>query len=198
MQSVSPGIRKIGRLAAFGLLLSATGCQSVDTAGLFNMGGSDKPAEQKVAIEELRAFCPRVQLRSGSAFFNNYTRDGKDADGNADPTKVIHQASISDVTRACTFGPGTMTLNVAVAGRVVPGPAAKDGPVDLPIHIVAMRGEEVLYSQVHQHAVSITALGGAAQFVFNDPNVTFPTPPDSKVVVFAGFEQEPAKPARSN
>ena len=61
-----------------------------------------------------------------------------------------------------------------------------------------MRGEEVLYSQIHQYPVTIAAAGGASQFVFNDPNVTFPTPPDSKVIVYAGFDQGPQKKPKTN
>ncbi len=196
MQSVSCGARSLGRIAALGFILAAAGCQSSDTLGALGLGREDKPAENKVSIDELRAFCPRVQLRDGTAYFDSYTRDGKDKDGNADPTKIIYQASIGDVTRSCTYGPGTITVNVAVAGRVVPGPAAKDGPVNLPIRVVAMRGEEVLYSQIHQYPVSITAVGGAAQFVFNDPAVTFPTQPDTRVVVYAGFDDGPKKPEK--
>ena len=191
MLSGELSVRYLGRIAAAGLLLIAAGCQSNDTAGLFGIGGGNKPAEQKVSIGELRAFCPRVQLRAGTAYFSSYARGGKTEDGNPDPAKVIYQASIGDVTRACSYGPGTITVNVAVAGRVVPGPASQDGSVNLPIRIEAKRGEEVLYSQVHQYPVAITTTGGATQFVFSDQNVTFPTPQDSKVVVYAGFEQGP-------
>lgn len=193
MQLASFNRRFLGRIGVAGFILAAAGCQSGDTVGLLKIGGNSEPPKEKVALNELRAFCPRVQLRDGEAFTESYTRDGKDKDGNVDRTKIIHQASIADVTRSCSYGPGTMTVNVAVAGRVVPGPAAKDGSVSLPIRIVAMRGEEVLYSQVHQYPVMISPTAGAAQFVFNDPNVTFPTPPDSKVVVYAGFDQGPEK-----
>lgn len=192
MQLASFSGRFLGRIAVAGFMLAAAGCQSSDTAGLLSLGGKSEPNE-KVALNELRAFCPRVQLRDGTAYYDSYTKDGKDKDGNADPTKIVYQASIGDVTRSCSYGPGTMTVNVAVAGRVVPGPAGKDGSVNLPIRIVAMRGEEVLYTQLHQYPVTISPTAGAAQFVFNDPNVTFPTPPDSKVIVYAGFDQAPEK-----
>jgi hypothetical protein len=195
MQVASLSGRFLGRIMAVGFMLAAAGCQSGDTVGLLKLGGDSEPKE-KVALNELRAFCPRVQLRDGEAVTESYTRDGKDKDGNVDRTKLIHQASIGDVTRSCSYGPGTMTVNVAVAGRVVPGPAATNASVSLPIRIVAMRGEEVLYSQVHQYPVMISPTAGAAQFVFNDPNVTFPTPPDSKVIVYAGFDQGPEKKSK--
>ena len=78
-----------------------------------------------------------------------------------DPTKIIYQASISDVTRSCTRADGMLTMNVAVAGRVVPGPVGTPGNVTMPIRIVVVRGEEVLYSQLHKHQVAIGRRRGA-------------------------------------
>jgi hypothetical protein len=85
-----------------------------------------------------------------------------------------------------------MTINVAAAGRVVPGPAGAPGAVKLPIRVAVVRGEEVLYSQLHDYQVAVDS-SGAAQFVFNDPNVTIPIPPDQAVRVFAGFDEGPPK-----
>jgi hypothetical protein len=186
MQSGLFSLRYLGQFAAAGFILVAAGCQSSDTAGVLGLGGNADP-KPKIADAELRAFCPRVRLREGTAYYNTYTKDGKD-----DPTKVIYQASIGDVTRSCSYGPGTMTVTVAAAGRVVPGPQAKAGTITMPIRIVAMRGDEVLYSQLHQFPVAIGDGPGATQFVFTDPAVTFPTPPDSKVIVYAGYDEGPA------
>jgi hypothetical protein len=191
------GARYFAHLATAGFILVAAGCQSNDTMGLLNIGGS-KPPKEKVALDDLRAFCPRVQLRDGETVSESYTKDGKDKDGNVDRTKIIHQASISDVTRSCTYGPGTITVNVAVAGRVVAGPAAQTGSVTLPIRIAAKRGEEVLYTQLHQYAVTFSSDGAASQWIFSDPNVTFPTPADRKVVVYVGFDQGPQKKPKTN
>lgn len=186
MQSGLFSPRYLGQIAAAGFILVAAGCQSSDTAGVLGLGGSADP-KPRITDAELRAFCPRVRLREGTAYYNTYTKDGKD-----DPAKVVYQASIGDVTRSCTYGPGTMTVNVAVAGRVVPGPQAKSGSITMPIRVVAMRGEEVLYSQLHQFPVTIGEGAGATQFVFTDPAVTFPTPSDSKVIVYAGYDEGPA------
>jgi hypothetical protein len=187
MQSGLFSLRYLGQFAAAGFILVAAGCQSSDTAGVLGLGGNSADATPKITDAELRAFCPRVQLREGTAYYNTYTKDGKD-----DPLKVVYQASIGDVTRSCSYGPGTMTVNVAVAGRVVPGPQAKAGTITMPIRVVAMRGDEVLYSQLHQFPVAIGDGVGATQFVFSDPAVSFPTPSDAKVIVYAGYDEGPA------
>src|SRR5690349_10864301 len=121
--------------ALSGFILAAAGCQSGDSANALDVASVSKPAQEKVTEAELRAFCPGVSLRDGTAYFNTYQKGG---DGDA--TKVIYQASISDVTRTCRTTDGTMTMNVAVAGRIVPGPAFAAGTITMPIRIVATHG----------------------------------------------------------
>ena len=85
-----------------------------------------------------------------------------------------------------------LTMNVAVAGRVVPGPAGVSGAVTLPIRIVVTHGEEIQYSQLHTYQVAAGG-GQVQQFVFNDPAVTIPNPTDRGIQVFAGFDGGPPK-----
>ena len=59
------------------------------------------------------------------------------------------------MTRSCSRGGGMLTMNVAVAGKVVPGPVATDGSVTMPIRIVVSSGDEVLYSQIHKYQVAV-------------------------------------------
>jgi hypothetical protein len=186
----------MARLGLLSFILAAAGCQSGDSTGFLGMGGSGEETGPKVAPEgkvlqsELRAYCPPVTLREGTAFFNSYE---KKADN--DPTKLIYQSSISAVTRTCAYNGGMITMNVAVAGKVVPGPVATDGSVTMPIRIVVSSpgGGEPLYSQLHKYEVAVNKASGATQFLFNDPNVTFPQPAPGTVQVFAGYDEGPAK-----
>ncbi|QDZ00520.1 hypothetical protein FQ775_09075 [Nitratireductor mangrovi] len=185
-------MRRLTRIAALGFLVGVAGCQSGGPGGVLDLGlgggsSTDTSTTQKISAQELRAYCPRVTLRSGTAFYNTYERGAEN-----DRDKIIYQASISDVTRSCTYGAGTITMNVAAAGKVVPGPVAKDGTISMPIRIAVLRGEEVLYSQLHKYDVSIAANQPATQFVFNDPNVTFETPAARNVQVFVGYDEGPA------
>jgi hypothetical protein len=169
--------------ALAGFMLAAAGCQSGDKA----LGGGDaKPPEGKVLESELRAYCPKITLREGTAFFNTYEKGAQD-----DPSKIIYQASISDVTRDCKRTDGMLTMNVAVAGKVVPGPAGGAGTVTMPIRVVVVRGEEVLYSKLHKHQVA--AGSESTQWLFNDANVTIPDPTTQDLEVFAGYDEGPPK-----
>ena len=167
-------------------MLVVAGCQSGDSGGI--LGGGDTQQPEKILASDLLAYCPRVTLREGTATFTSYAKGGQD-----DPTKLAYQASISDVTRACSRANGMMTINVAVAARVVPGPAGAPASVKMPIRIAVTRGEEVLYSQLHDHQVALDGSGAATQFVFNDPNVTIPIPEDQTLQVFAGYDEGPPK-----
>ena len=181
--------RLVAGLLLSGFILAAAGCQSRDRANA--KLAEANPAEPKVAASELLAYCPKVVLRDGTAFFNTYAKGG---DG--DPAKLLYQASIADVSRSCTHAGGTLTMNVAVAGKIVPGPADSLGTITMPIRIAAMRGEEVLYSQLHQYKVSVGDASAATQFVFSDPNVNMPNPEQADITVYAGFDEGFAKPKK--
>jgi len=195
--------------ALFGFMLAVAGCQSSD--GVLGLGDNKavKPATStdtgKVTASSLRAYCPKVTLRDGTAYYNTYGRGGRKAapDDSGDPltqddqnnsSNIIYQAAISNVTRDCTHSNGTMTMNVAVAGRVVPGPLGKPGSITMPIRIVVMRGSDVLYSKLHQYNLQISDMAAATQFVFNDPNIVVPEPEASNYQVFAGYDEGATKP----
>lgn len=182
------------RFVAIAALMALAGCQS---GGALDLGlggwGSQKaepaaPPAGTITADELRAYCPRVTLRSGTAFYSTYERGG---DGDKD--RIVYQASITDVTRSCRYDGGMLNMEVAAAGRVVPGPVAKDGTITMPIRIAVVRGEEVLYSKLHQHQTSIAALSPATQFVFKDPAVSIPAPTARNIEIYVGFDETPQK-----
>lgn len=188
--------RIVAGMMLSGFMLAAAGCQSGDKSSALDVSGvgatttqegAKTAPEGKVLASELLAYCPRVQLREGTSFFNTYAKGG---DG--DKAKIIYQASISDVTRTCTRSNGTLTMDVAVAGRVVPGPLGAAGNVTMPIRIVVLQGTDVLYSQLHKYQLA-TSGSGATQFVFNDKNVSVPDTTQQTLQVFAGFDEGPPK-----
>ncbi|TIL48224.1 MAG: hypothetical protein E5Y81_27285, partial [Mesorhizobium sp.] len=52
-----------------------------------------------------------------------------------DSAKIVYQASITDVTRDCIRANGSLTMKIAVAGKVVPGPMFSPGTITMPIRI---------------------------------------------------------------
>lgn len=186
--------RFLPRFGALMLVLVLAGCQSGGGFPDLGLGGSKEKEEEKpderISQVDLRAYCPRVRLREGTAFFNTYKKvrrgeEEKTADN------VIYQASISDVTRSCNYENGLLNMNVAVAGKIVPGPQGSAGAVTMPIRVAVIRGDEVLYSELHRYEVSINSITGATQFVFNDPNVSIPAPSAANLLVFAGYDEGP-------
>jgi hypothetical protein len=143
-------------------------------------------AQKRITASELLAFCPTVTIREGTSVLANY---GKSTDKT--PENLIYQASISDQTRSCQPSDGTLTMNVAVAGKIVPGAKFSPGTITLPIRVAVIQGTDVLYSKLIKQAISATDSSAATPFVFNDPNVTFPKPTAQNIQVFIGFDEGP-------
>ena len=60
--------RFIKGFALSGFILAVAGCQSGDGGNVLNVGADNKAAaEPKVLESELRAYCPPVTLREGTA-----------------------------------------------------------------------------------------------------------------------------------
>jgi len=146
-------------------------------------------AQKRITASELTAFCPTVTIREGTSVLTNYGKSDKT------PENLIYQASISNQTRSCQSSDGTMTMNVAVSGKVVPGPKFTPGTITVPIRVAVIQGTNVLYSTLHKQAISASDGSAATQFVFNDPNVSFPKPTAQNIQVFIGFDEGPASPA---
>ncbi|TWG89666.1 hypothetical protein L598_000800001300 [Mesorhizobium sp. J18] len=166
-------------------MLAVAGCQSGSTAGP-GAAASQAGGEEQVRESELRAYCPRLMLREGTAYYTTYQRGGEQ-----DPTKVIYQAAITEVTRKCSYTANGATMTVAAAGKVVPGPLGSAGAITMPVRVAVVRGDQVLDSRLHQYTVQVADTAGATQFIFNDPNVLIPAPVDSSVQVFVGFDEGP-------
>lgn len=182
--------RFVAGFALAGFMLAVAGCQSGDAGSVLGLGGAkeQKPQEDKILASELMAYCPRVIVREPEGAINRYAKGGE-----GDPAKLAWQAAISESTRSCNRQTGMLVMNVAVAGRIVTGPAGAAGSVTLPIKVSVVRGDgEVQYSQVHNHQVALAG-GQAQQFLFNDSNVVVPIPEDRTLQVFAGFDAGPAK-----
>ncbi|RUX92990.1 MULTISPECIES: hypothetical protein [unclassified Mesorhizobium] len=215
--------RFLAGLALTGFMLAAAGCQSGDN-GILNLGIGKKdptvpppPQDPKILASQLQAYCPRVTVRDGTAFFNTYAKGVQkpkpklkktgdaaqdaaaqaEADAAATPpdesANIIYQASVSDVTRDCSRANGQLTMKIAVAGKIVPGPKFSPGTITMPIRTAVMHGTDVLYSQIHQYQVQVTDPSVATQFVFTDSNIVVPEPTAQDYQAFAGYDENAPK-----
>lgn len=164
------------------------GCTSADPRSVLGSGGANQQPAIDAATDAavVQGACPAVTLREGTAYYTTYSKGG---DG--DPAKVIHQASIADTTRQCRISGDQMIITVVVSGRVVGGPQAKTGVVDLPLRVVALEGEKVLYSELQKHPVSLVEGGPAEQFIYTNATVTFPASASRSAKLYAGFDPGP-------
>jgi hypothetical protein len=170
-------------------LLGLAGCNGgADSAAALALQGGPGPKRDRVLQSELTSFCPQVILREGTAFFTTYEKGGE-----GDQARAIYQASIATVTRSCKRENGNVVMTVAAAGKVVPGPKANGRTISLPIRVAIAEGDNVIYSQLQQFQVTITAGQPATQFVFNDPNAAVPEAQVRAVQVFVGFDEGPPK-----
>lgn len=178
-------------LLFIGIATVAAGCQGGGggLGNVLNPASRSQPVEASsdaVRESELRAYCPSIALREGTAFYTTY---GGNAHG--DPQKVIYQAAITDVTRTCRYGQGVGTITIAAAGKVVPGPLGKAGSITMPIRVVIMRGEEVALSELYNYQVAVADTSGATQFIFNQPDIVVPGGIDRSVRVMIGYDEGP-------
>lgn len=188
--------RKLAGFAAAGFILAVAGCQSSDPLGALNIGGRGGGEQQQAAApdgritaEELRGYCPPVSIRTTGAVHTSYQRNAQD-----DPSALVYQASLSDVTRSCTYEGGMTSMTIAAAGRVVPGPQGTAGSITVPIRVSVFRDTEQILSQVHNHQIAVADIAGATQFVFTDTSVSIPNPTARNIRVLVGFEE--SAPAR--
>lgn len=174
----SSSLPQIAGVVLFGLILA--GCS---TSGSQPPAGG-APADARVTQAELQAYCPRISLREGTSYFSSYEKGG-----NEDSTRLIYQASIADVTRDCRRDGGNLTVTLAAAGRVVPGPKFRNGAVTLPIRVAVMQGDKVISSTLHKQAVSMAGDQSAVQFLFSGASVSVPEASARQVEIFIGFDE---------
>lgn len=161
-----------------GLVVAGCSTSGTEQAGVATSG------EPRVTQAELQAFCPRITLREGTSFFNSYEKGG-----NGDSNRVIYQASIAEVTRDCRRDGGNLTINVAAAGRIVPGPKFRSGSLTMPIRVVVMQGDKVLSSTLRKQVVPVTNAQSATQFLFSEASVSVPEVSSRSLEIFIGFDE---------
>ncbi len=188
MQKASQNRSSLFPVFATVLLTALAGCTTSGTekGASSTLTSADTSGERRITESELRAYCPSVSLRDGTAYFNTYEKGG-----DKDPERVVYQAALTDTTRSCQYGNGTLIMDIAGAGKVVPGPKYKSGTITMPIRVAIREGDKVVYSKLHKQQVRIVNSDTATQFVFNDKGVTIPMPNKQNIQIFIGFDEGP-------
>ena len=181
-----------------GLILALSACTSTKTGGVvgaLDVGNDQQQAKAEQTedeVQDLRAYCPKTVLRAGTETFRIYKRGVKKGDDNA-RNSVRYQGSITEVVRECNYRGNTLNVRVGVAGRVINGPSGETGTFKMPLRIAVTRGEDVLYSQLHQVVGTIEPGKSNGYFKFVDGNILIDKPAKKNIVIYAGFDEGPPK-----
>lgn len=162
------------------------GCSAGDAAKVLTPTAPAPAVDSVTQAAVVQGSCPKVELREGTAYFTTYAKGGDN-----DPSKIVRQASITDTTRQCRTDGTQIIMTVQATGRVVAGPAGGAGDIEVPIRVVAMEGETVLYSELQKQVVSLPQGQPTAQFLFTNAAVTIPATSSSTAKVMVGFDPGP-------
>ena len=180
-------------LTSLALVLSS--CNSSEKSGVseaLDVAGNQTPPEQQEEIQDLRAYCPKTVLRAGTETYRLFKRGVKKSDPDAKKS-LRFQGSITEVVRECNYRGGMLHVRVGVAGRVINGPDGENGTFKMPLRIAVTRGDDVLYSQLHQINGTVQPGKSNGFFRFVDGNIQIPKPSAKNIIIYAGFDEGPKK-----
>lgn len=133
--------------------------------------------------------CPSVDVRQGASTITVY------GPGEQAATNVRYQATIGDMARECTFTGANMTMKVGMQGRVILGPVATPGKLDVPLRIALVQeGPEPKTLWTRLYRVPLTIAPGQPNIPFvhieEDLTVAKPSASDAEsYIVYVGFDQ---------
>ena len=185
---LSRSVSRSAKLPALSLILlfGAAACTSTNTSAVL-----DTTTEEEFV--DLRAYCPKLVVASGTETMRIYAKGVKKEDEGA-AAQLRFQAIITEAVRECKYSGQFLNMRIGVAGRVINGPTGESGILDLPIMITVSRGETILYSQLHKIATNIEPSRNSQNFRFVDEAITLVKPEKENILVRVGFEEiSPAK-----
>ena len=195
MNSVSTKTFSLLALVTAAILLAS--CNSPGTGSKIDDALDVAPQQQAISnvpvpdeIQDPRAFCPKTVIREGTETFNVYAKDVK-AEDEGSSQNIRYRASISEIVRECNSAGPFLNIKVGVKGRYLSGPKGETGAFTIPLRIAVVRGEEVLYSQLHQIPAEIIPGRANVAFAYVDGDISIPKPDKPNVQIFVGFDEGP-------
>ena len=185
---------KIG--VAAGLMVALAGCNSTGGNSITETLDVKESRDQtQTAVVDPRAYCPKTVLRAGTETYRLFKKGVRKSDEGA-MSSLRFQGNISEVVRECNYQGEILNIRVGIAGKVINGPTAETGTVQMPVRIAVTQGESVLYSELHQVNGTIEPGKSVGFFRFVDGNIYIPKPPRENIIVYAGFDEGPPEKTR--
>lgn len=143
-------------------------------------------------VQDLRGVCPAINVRTGTETFNIYPTGVKAEDEGAGQS-LLYRATVTQTARECnSAGDGRfLNIRVGVRGRYISGPNGTTGSFSMPLRIAVTKGEQVLYSQLHQIDAYIPEGRTNGAFQYIDNNISIPKPDKRNVLIYVGFDEGP-------
>ena len=199
MRHIAIGLKEFSKFTrkpatAFAALIVLAGCNSAGNKGsaadALDLSGQQQSSQQTTATD-LRAFCPKAIVRGGTETLRLYEPVAKRSDPDA-PKTVRFQATITEVVRECIYNGDLLNVRIGIKGRVINGPTAASGDIELPIRIAATNAQkEVPYTNLTKISATIQPGGNYASFRFVENNITVPKPQNRDLIFYVGFDEGP-------
>ena len=183
------------------MLAAMLGLQACNSAGTdkktktqdaLDVSGENKAEDAPVDYSnDLRAFCPKTVIRSGTETYRTFT-DGIKKEDEGALNHLEYQATISETVRECNYSPNNLNIRVGVRGRVINGPTGVTGTITAPVRVAVVNtAQDVLFSQLHQVAVTIPEGGTFARFSLVESGINVPVPKIPNLIIYVGFDEGP-------
>lgn len=154
------------------------------------MSGTDAAVPAPDPIQDPRAYCPKIVIRAGTETFDVYPKGVKKDDEGA-AQKMLYRATVSEVARECNTAGSFLNIRVGVRGRYLSGPTGQTGAFTMPVRVAVTRGDEVLYSQLHEVPAEIPPGRTNGTFQYVDSAISIPKPEQEDIIIYAGFDEGP-------
>ncbi len=167
----------------------ATACNSSGGGGVANTleVAKKQPLDENF---DPRAYCPKTVLRAGTETYRVYEKGVKKSDPGSG-SSLRFQGTISEVVRECNYKGGMLNIRVGLSGKIINGPTAENGSINMPVRVAVTQGSSVLYSELHQVVGTIEPGKSNGFFRFVDGNIFIPKPSAENIVVYAGYDEGP-------
>lgn len=181
----------------FSCALFLASCNSSGDGAAVEKTLTVQPANQQVSsgfgrplqdqTQDPNAFCPKTYLRAGTETYNIFP-NGVSEDDAGSSQELRYRATITEHVRECNAAGQFINIDVGIRGRFLSGPKGEKGAFMLPVRVAVVRGDDVLYSQLHEVWAEILPGRANGAFTYVDKKISILKPQNPNVQIFVGFD----------
>ncbi|WP_424981928.1 hypothetical protein [Maritalea sp. S77] len=173
----------VGALLLSGCVGSFTGGESESKYINRSASETEIASSAPSALPIIASECPEIKIRPGGESFAIYSKGRS-----GDPKGLRYQAVIDKQSRNCIVSNGLITVKMGVVGRLLAGPQAGSGAVDVPLRFAVERDEMAVFSEKYNIPITITPPNQGEEFVKVVENVAIPYVGGEQITIWVGFD----------